>query len=81
MHPGPSVLYARARAALKVAYLSAAVWFAVAYWCDKWELLRLSRRPVAYGGALSEAITNMLPFATVTTRRVVHGGLWGNGEV
>jgi hypothetical protein len=48
----------------QVAYLSAAVWFGAAYWSDKWELLHLSRRPVAYGGGLSEAVTNMLPFAT-----------------
>jgi len=48
-----------------VAYLSAAVWFGVAYWYEKWELLKFSRRPVAYGGDLSETVTNMLPFATV----------------
>ena len=36
-----------------------------AYWYEKWELLKLSRRPVAYSGDLSESVTNMLPFATV----------------
>ena len=48
---------------LPVAYLSAAAWFAAAYWSEKWELLKLSRRPVAYGGALSEAVTAIVPFA------------------
>jgi hypothetical protein len=57
---------------IPVAYLSAAVWFGVAYWAEKWELLKLSRRPVAYGGDLSEAVTSMLPFATV-------GGFWWFG--
>jgi hypothetical protein len=42
------------------------VWFAAAYWYEKWELLKLSRRPVAYGGALSSSINHMVPFATVS---------------
>ncbi|KAI8470399.1 MAG: hypothetical protein J3K34DRAFT_510286 [Monoraphidium minutum] len=48
-----------------VAYASAAVWFTAAYWSEKWELLRLSRRPVAYGGGLSEAVTATVPYAVV----------------
>ncbi|GBF89796.1 hypothetical protein Rsub_02966 [Raphidocelis subcapitata] len=47
------------------AYLSAALWFGAAYWTEKWELLRLSRRPVAYGGDLSESVNGLLPFAAV----------------
>jgi hypothetical protein len=60
---------------LPIAYLAAAAWFGVAYWSEKWELLKLSRRPVAYGGSLSEAVTNIVPFATVHGRdRLPQGG-------
>lgn len=51
---------------LPVAYLSAAIWFAAAYWSEKWELLKLSRRPIAYGGDLSEAVTSTVPYAVVS---------------
>lgn len=58
------------------AYLSAALWFGVAYWTEKWELLRLSRRPVAYGGDLAEAVNGIVPFAAVGRgrARVAHAG-------
>jgi hypothetical protein len=35
------------------------------YWCDKLELLRLSRRPVTYGNTLSDHVMNLLPYAAV----------------
>ncbi len=51
---------------LPIAYFSAAVWFVVCYWIDKWELVRLSRRPVAYGSDLSTMVMHLLPSAAVS---------------
>lgn len=51
--------------AMPIAFFSAAFWFVTAYWCDKWELLKLSRRPVIYGPELSDHVMNMLPYAAV----------------
>ena len=44
---------------------SAAFWFTAAYWCDKAELLRLSRRPITYSSDLSDMVMNLLPYAAV----------------
>lgn len=51
--------------AMPIAFFIAAFWFVSAYWCDKWELLKLSRRPVIYGNALSNHVMNILPYAAV----------------
>lgn len=46
-------------------YASAALYFSSTYWFEKWELLKLSRRPVAYSGDLAAMVTNVLPYAAV----------------
>lgn len=56
--------------AMPVALFSAALWFVTSYWCDKAELLKLSRRPVIYGNALSDHVMNLLPYAAVSI--IVH---------
>lgn len=53
---------------MPIAFVSAAFWFVSAYWCDKYELLSLSRRPVIYGAALSNHVMNLLPYAAVSKR-------------
>ncbi|KAF8062000.1 Pigl [Scenedesmus sp. PABB004] len=45
---------------LPAAYGAAALWFAAAYWCDKYELLTLSRRPTAYGADLSNMVWHVI---------------------
>lgn len=50
---------------MPIAYAAAALWFISAYWCDKVELLSLSRRPITYGADLSNMVMRMLPFAAV----------------
>jgi ABC-type uncharacterized transport system permease subunit len=52
--------------AMPIAFFSAAFWFVSSYWCDKAELLKLSRRPVIYGNTLSDHVMNLLPFAAVS---------------
>lgn len=51
--------------AMPIALFSAAFWFVSSYWCDKAELLKLSRRPVIYGNTLSDHVMNLLPYAAV----------------
>lgn len=58
---------------LPIAYASAAFWFITAYWVEKWELLRLSKRPIAYGSDLAHMCADMVPFAAVRA--------WGCGGV
>eukprot|EP00775_Hariotina_reticulata_P002590 gene2590-2892_t len=50
---------------MPITYISAAFWFVSSYWCDKVELLTLSRRPITYGSDLSDMVMNLLPYAAV----------------
>lgn len=50
---------------MPVSYIAAAFWFFTSYWCDKFELLTLSRRPITYGADLSNMVIERLPFAVV----------------
>ncbi|WIA18083.1 hypothetical protein OEZ85_009564 [Tetradesmus obliquus] len=50
---------------MPICYMTAAFWFATAYWCDKAELLSVSRRPITYSADLSNMVLNLLPFAAV----------------
>lgn len=62
---------------LPVAYISAAFWFCTSYWCDKYELLTLSRRPITYGADLSNMVVDRLPFAAVSWASVIDLHDWG----
>lgn len=59
---------------MPIAFFSAAFWFVSSYWCDKLELLKLSRRPVIYGNTLSDHVMNLLPYAAVSHSTAQHGG-------
>lgn len=56
---------------MPITYISAAFWFVSSYWCDKVELLTLSRRPITYGSDLSDMVMNLLPYAAVS---LTHSG-------
>lgn len=58
---------------MPIAFFSAALWFVSSYWCDKVELLKLSRRPVIYGNTLSDHVMNLLPYAAVRHGTAQHG--------
>lgn len=46
--------------------LPAACYFIISYWMEKWELLKLSKRPIAYGPELASMVTNLMPYAAVS---------------
>ncbi|KAK9817052.1 hypothetical protein WJX72_008912 [[Myrmecia] bisecta] len=52
-------------AGLPVLYPIAALIFIAAYWCEKWELLKLSKIPPQYTNDLAELTGNLLPWAAV----------------
>lgn len=50
---------------LPILYLVTAVSFSLQYWVEKAELLKLSKRPAAYGPDLARMAGNLLPYATL----------------
>ncbi|GLC46207.1 hypothetical protein PLESTB_001535200 [Pleodorina starrii] len=52
-------------AGVPLLYMLAAVHFATCYWSEKYELLRLCKRPLAYSRDLAVYFTSSLPFAAL----------------
>ncbi|GFR42972.1 hypothetical protein Agub_g3971 [Astrephomene gubernaculifera] len=50
---------------MPVMYLLAAVHFASAYWSEKFELLRVCKRPLAYSRDLADYVSTTIPFAAL----------------
>lgn len=44
-------------------YIIAALYFVAAYWAEKFELLTIAKRPIAYSDDLAMYVTETLPFA------------------
>jgi hypothetical protein len=53
---------------MPVAYITASIYFLASFWTEKFELLKLSRRPVAYGSDLAMMVANLMPYAVVRGR-------------
>ena len=55
---------------MPLAYVTASIWFMASFWTEKFELLKLSRRPVAYGYDLAMMVANLLPYAVVSNKQL-----------
>lgn len=50
---------------MPILYIVTSISFFLQYWAEKWELIRLSRRPATYGRDLADMAGALLPYAAV----------------